>query len=162
VEDFVSHGGRIKKKRLQQLLDLLKSSSASTTNIFELNEGSNLDKELDLCVITTISSKDQSPASFLCLDKSGQLLVLSIYFLKVESIRFTAENFITVVRPTVLPCTPNRSTISASGTVGVAGEMQSSIYWVQADSIANIKVAGSPLKVNNTAAPQLRLESFDS
>lgn len=158
VDDAVTHGGRIKKKRLQSLLELLVSSTALSPSITELSEGENPGRDLILCVLTTLSKKDQSPASFLCLDKSGKLLVLSIYFLKTDSIRFNAENLVTITNPVVLPSSTNSMFTPGSSDV------QESVLWVQAQRIAQVKIAGRvPFGVSNAvAAPQLRLESFDS
>jgi hypothetical protein len=159
VDDAVTHGGRIKKKRLQSLLELLVSCTALSPSIIELSEGENPGRDLTLCVLTTLSKKDQSPASFLCLDKSGKLLVLSIYFLKTDSIRFNAENLVTITDPVVLSSSLN--SMFKPGSLDV----QDSVMWVQAQRIAQVKIAGLrvPFGVNNAmAAPQLRLESFDS
>ena len=84
--------------------------------------------------------------------------MLSIYFLKTDSIRFNAENLVTITNPVVLPSSPNSMFTPGSSDV------QDSVLWVQAQRIAQVKIAGRvPFGISNAvAAPQLRLESFDS
>jgi len=156
VDDAVTHGGRIKKKRLQVLRELLTSSTEFSPSVTELSEGENSGRELTICVLTLLSKKEQSPASYLCLDKSGEFLVVSIYFLKADSIRFNAENLVTISNPLILPRTVNSLHSAGSDT-------QDSVNWVQSQHISQVKIAGrGGIGVSNAAGPQLRLESFDS
>jgi tetratricopeptide (TPR) repeat protein len=100
VADLVAHRGRVRPKKLRSITDVLKAAVLPEGTPFTLVEGgaaaleapssavkaTNRGLALALCMVLPLGRGDFPPSSYLCVDREGTFVVLSIYHLDVSTL----------------------------------------------------------------------------
>ena len=186
---------KIKRKRVLQMIESLNSitgknkgahtalstlaeAGTSHVSICSLQSGHNEKVVISLRVVLCISQGSMPPESFLCVDSTGKLCMLSVYQVGVAgSAQFASESIITVVEPILLENSSEgeNKENSADESIDyydddVLGNKGSSIKSfssigipvIQVTDLATLAFDGRMINKASIAAPSIRIETSDT
>mmetsp|Transcript_15515 Transcript_15515/g.27410 ORF Transcript_15515/g.27410 Transcript_15515/m.27410 type:complete len:461 (-) Transcript_15515:50-1432(-) len=111
INEMYQRKGKIKAKRIVQLADQIKNAPAaegygSAVGLGDLREGRNEGATLHLKPLLPVGAADAPPAHFLCVDRTGAAVVLSVYHVdRFLGAGMTDADTLTVLAPRLLTVT---------------------------------------------------------